>query len=166
MKNYELMVIIKPDLGIDAIEKRLAEVKNLIKAAKGEIFYEDIWGIKDFAYQMKKYDNGYYAILNFSLENSEGLVEMDKALRLDIEILRHIIVTLPKGYKPRSYAMEDENEDEEKEETNKPKKEVKKAKPAKKVTEEKKDNKEKTVKSIKNIDDKLKNIIDNPDLNF
>ncbi len=160
MKNYELMVIVQPDIGIDAIEKRIENIRKLITSQGGEIFYEDIWGFRDFAYKIKKYDNGYYAIINFTIDGQQ-IAEIDKTLRLEKEVLRYMIVVLPKGYKPRSYTIDaDENEEENKvvEKKTSPKKETKK--------KENKEKEEDKKSSIEEVDEKLKNIIDNPDLNF
>ena len=48
MNKYELMVILNPDIGIDATKKRLDEVKKLITSQKGEVVFEDDWGPQRF----------------------------------------------------------------------------------------------------------------------
>jgi small subunit ribosomal protein S6 len=191
--KYELMVIIDPDLGAPAIKKKLETIKKLIAEQKGKIFFEDIWGARDLAYSIKKKDRGYYAVLDFEGEDID-LNEIDHALKLDNEVLRHLIVRLPFGFKAKSLAeieaeVKKTKAAEKKKEEAKPSK--KKAKPveapekAEEVMEEKVEEKapeevkeeakepekpeeqeEKKTSTLEEVDEKLKHIIDNPDLNF
>ncbi|HMR01344.1 MAG TPA: 30S ribosomal protein S6 [Candidatus Gracilibacteria bacterium] len=183
MNQYELMVLLSPELGAQGTKKRLDSIRKLITSNKGEIFYEDDWGLRDMAYRIKKHDRGYYMVINFNLDPTEGdLDEIDTTCRLENEILRHMITRVPAGIEPKSYAnMEEDDEDdifgnsEETEETTKKaskpkaKKSTTKAekpstgkKEAKAAKEEKGDKEP----SLEDVDAKLKSIIDNPDLNF
>ncbi|MBU0667547.1 30S ribosomal protein S6 [Patescibacteria group bacterium] len=195
MNKYELMVLISPDIGGDAIQSRLEEIRKLITSQKGEIFFEDIWGLRDLAYNIKKHDRGYYAVFDFNLDGD--LDEVDTTCRLENEILRHMLVRLPCAYEAKSLASMEEEEEKplmeelkdapERKSTKKP---VKKVAPApaeeeageidepkaEKAKEEKEEKEEKAVKAVKadepkqpsleDVDAKLKSIIDNPDLNF
>jgi len=105
--KYELMVIINPDIGVDAIKKRLDETRKLLTAEKGgvagEIFFEDVWGTRDLAYKIKKHDKGYYAVFDFVTDPSM-IREMETALGLETEVIRHMIVRLPGAYQSLNYA--------------------------------------------------------------
>jgi len=46
MKEYELTVLIHPDLEVD-IESPIAKVREIIKSNNGEIIREDNWGKKN-----------------------------------------------------------------------------------------------------------------------
>ena len=151
--KYELMIIINPDNGETAAQKHITEIKEMIAQEGGELFYEDFWGIKDFTYKIKKHNKGYYVVLDYILDGSK-IKEIDSTLRLDNEVIRHMIVSLPFNYEPKSFS----NPEAEKEQVEAPKK-VKKEEP-KKVSAPK----EKT--ALEAVDEKLKNIIDNPDINF
>lgn len=191
MNQYELMVLLSPELGTEGTKKRLDAVRKLITSQKGEVFYEDDWGLRDLAYNIKRHDRGYYMIFDFNLDPTEGdLDEIDTTCRLENEILRHMMVKLPAGYEPESYAKVDEEDDGEEEnifgnaaEERKPARKTAKPK-AKKAKEEKSaaraesspgEKKTSTAKakkeeskepSLEDVDAKLKSIIDNPDLNF
>lgn len=190
-KKYELMVIIKADIGEDAAKKRLDEIKKLIARQKGEIFFDDVWGLRDLAYSIKKHERGFYAVLNFMML-PEMLREIDSTLRLEPEVLRHMLVVLPFKYTPKTLAVMEE-EAKVKDEARKleekpgrgrpmtlkpkeavvakpPMKEEPKVEAAKedeakpKKTAAKKEEKKET--SLEDVDAKLKSIIDNPDINF
>jgi len=180
VKKYELMVIVNPDIGTAAIAEALEEIKKLLtaKKSKGELFFEDVWGIRDLAYPIKKHDAGYYAVYDFVMLPS-GINEIDQTLRLDNNIVRHMIVNLPLKYAPKTFAqMEAERAVEaEKEAASKParrgsKPPVREVKPEAAKAEVKEENpvvKAKTNKadaSLAEVDAKLKSIIDNPDINF
>lgn len=186
-KRYELMVIINPDIGEDAIKKRIENLRGLITSAKGEIFYEEMWGLRDMTYTIKKHAKGYYVVLDFRLE-TEPLVEINRTLGLENEVLRHFIMVLPATYEPKDYTVVEEVAAEtvsaKPEKTAEPiakvaKKEVepaplvapKKAKVEAKIaekTEEEVSSKapKKKEQTLEDVDAKLKSIIDNPDINF
>ncbi|MBD3156654.1 30S ribosomal protein S6 [Candidatus Peregrinibacteria bacterium] len=96
--KYELMLILKPDLSQDDIDKQLKEIKGLIKDATGEIYHEDLWDVRDLAFTIKKYDKGYYVIYYFTLSDSQKIAEMEEELLLNNVVLRHLIVKSPKHY--------------------------------------------------------------------
>lgn len=112
-KKYELMVIVDPDIGEKAIKEHFEKLRKNIAALKGDIFYEDDWGVRDLAYQIKKRDRGYYMVLDLLLE-PEHIQEFDRKLRLDTEVLRHMLTVLSAHYKPQSYAQIVEEVEEEK----------------------------------------------------
>jgi len=98
--NYELMVIIDPGIGQTAIDKRLDSLRRQINKY-GKIFFEDIWGERDLAYNMAGNDKGYYAVFDFSFE-AEQLKEFERGLTLEPEVIRHLIIRLPLKYEPRT----------------------------------------------------------------
>jgi small subunit ribosomal protein S6 len=184
MNKYELMVIINPDVGSDAIKKRLDKIKKLITSQKGEVVFEDIWGARDLAYTIKEHDTGYYTVFNFTFEG-ESLDEIDTTLRLENEVLRHMIIKLPSVYKPKTLSELEKEEEKPKVESEvkdegskvsdeflkkSEKKPVlpKKPQPAlvKETRKKRPEVTEEEGPSLEDVDEKLKNIIDNPDLNF
>ena len=66
MKDYELTVLIHPDLEVD-IDAPLAKVRDLIKVNGGTITVEDNWGKKKLAYSIKKQDFGVYVYFEVKL---------------------------------------------------------------------------------------------------
>jgi small subunit ribosomal protein S6 len=106
MKNaenkYELMVIIDSEIGQDAVKKRLTALKKQLNE-HGEVFFEDIWGEKTLGYPMKKKTKGDYAVFNFSFDPAE-IKELEMSLKLDNEVIRHLLVKTPFKYEPKSLA--------------------------------------------------------------
>lgn len=92
MKDYELTVLIQPDLEVD-LEAPLAKVRQLIKASGGKIIREDNWGKKKLAYRINKEDFAVYVYLEASLP-AEAPLKISNTLNITDEVLRYLLVTV------------------------------------------------------------------------
>jgi len=92
MKEYELTVLIHPDLEVD-IEAPLNKVRDLIKTNGGNIIKEDVWGKKKLAYRIKKEDFAVYAYFEVSLP-AEAPLKISNILNITDDILRYLLVTV------------------------------------------------------------------------
>jgi len=95
------MVIVSPEIGEMAINKRHEAIKKSIKDFGGDVFFEEVWGLRDLAYSIKKQDQGFYIVMDVNLDPST-IKEMDRAFRLETEILRHLLIKLPNVYQPKT----------------------------------------------------------------
>lgn len=197
LSSYEMMVIVHPGIGDAKTKEELDEIRKLISANGGEVFSEDLWGLRDMSYRIRKENEGYYAVFNFRLEPVKITV-LEKALSIQNAILRFIVIKTPRNYEIKTleqYTEEAEKELLEKKEKEKEKDETRKEeravrKPVERVervakvekvekTEkkvEKKEEEEKPKKAapskkiddsrdkLSEMDDKLKSIIDDPDM--
>lgn len=91
MRQYELMMVIRPDLEEEAQKAVVEKAKGIITAGGGVVEKEDLWGKRKLAYEIKHYHDGYYAVLGFQA-GSEVPKELDRVLRITDEVLRHMIV--------------------------------------------------------------------------
>ncbi|ADL13813.1 30S ribosomal protein S6 [Acetohalobium arabaticum] len=91
MRKYETMFIVNPDLEDDATEEIVEKITDTIDENKGEISNIDKWGTKNLAYELDDHKAGYYTVVNFEGE-SETIDELERAYRLDDNILRFIIL--------------------------------------------------------------------------
>ena len=69
MKEYELTVLIHPDLEAD-LDKAFEKVRALVTDNGGEIIKEDNWGKKKLAYDIQKMSEGYFYFIHFEAETS------------------------------------------------------------------------------------------------
>ena len=92
MKEYELTVLIHPDLEID-IEAPLKKVRDLIAVSGGNIISEDIWGKKKLAYAIRKEDFAVYTYFDISLP-SEAPLKISNTLNITDEVLRYLLVAV------------------------------------------------------------------------
>lgn len=93
MRHYEVMVVLAPDLAEDGFNKYLERFKKIIENGGGSIVNDDRWGIRSLAYPIRKYDQGFYTVIEW--EGAPDLLpELDHTLRLDENVLRHMVVHL------------------------------------------------------------------------
>ncbi len=93
MNKYELMFIVKTTMESEAANTLANNYKKVITDGKGEVKNFKEMGQRKLAYEIKKQINGYYYCINFSA-SSETIKELDRRLRLDENILRHMIIKL------------------------------------------------------------------------
>ncbi len=93
-RKYELMLILPNDRSTDERAEIIETVKGEISKAKGDIHHFDEWPIRTFCYPINKYTEGYYFILNFTLD-ADKINAFDKFLRLNTDILRHVVLLEP-----------------------------------------------------------------------
>ncbi len=90
MKNYELTVLIHPDLEVD-IDAPLNKVRDIITNAGGTIVKEDNWGKKRLMYTIKKQDFAIYAYIDIQLP-ADAPLKISNTLNITDEILRYLLV--------------------------------------------------------------------------
>jgi len=108
MQEYELAILLHPDLEIDQA-KALGKVEDLIKTAEGKVLARDDWGKRKLAYPIKKQQFALYYFYHVSLP-PEGINELERGLLIMGELLRHMIVkyqAIPEADQPEA---EDESE--------------------------------------------------------
>jgi small subunit ribosomal protein S6 len=92
MRNYEIAIVLHPDLEID-IESATSKVEKIIDLAKGKIVKKDNWGKRKLAYKIKKQDWGIYVFYNVQLDPS-AVAQIEGTLRITEEVMRYLIVSL------------------------------------------------------------------------
>ena len=92
MKDYELTVLIHPDLEVD-IDAPLNKVRDIIKTAGGTITVEDNWGKKKLMYTIKKQDFAVYVYFEVKLP-ADALLKISNTLNITEEVLRYLLVTV------------------------------------------------------------------------
>jgi small subunit ribosomal protein S6 len=90
MKEYELTVLIHPDLEVD-LDAPLAKVRDIIKNAGGEIVKEDNWGKKKLAYSINREDFAVYVYMDVKLP-ADAPLKISNTLNITDEVLRYLLV--------------------------------------------------------------------------
>lgn len=92
MKEYELTVLIHPDLEAD-LETPLTKVRDIITNAGGSIIREDNWGKKKLAYAINREEFGIYIYMDVSLP-SDAPLKISNIFNITDEVLRYLLVTV------------------------------------------------------------------------
>lgn len=90
MKDYELTVLIHPDLEVD-LEKPLAKVRDIVTTAGGTIVKEDNWGKKRLAYPIKKQDFAVYVYFDVQLP-ADAPLKISNIFNITDEVIRYLLV--------------------------------------------------------------------------
>lgn len=87
MHQYELMVIISPEIDERTVAPSLDKFLAVITKDGGTIENTDIWGKRRLAYEIEKKSEGIYAVVNFTATSATAQ-ELDRQLRLSEAVLR------------------------------------------------------------------------------
>jgi small subunit ribosomal protein S6 len=87
LRNYELMVILDPDLEERTVAPSLDAYLNLVRQDGGSVEKVDVWGRRRFAYEVRKKTEGIYAVVELTAEPAT-VKELDRQLGLNESVLR------------------------------------------------------------------------------
>ena len=87
MREYEVMVILDPSLEERTVEPSLDKYLNVVRKDGGSVESVDVWGRRRLAYEIKKQNEGIYAVVNLTAEPAT-VKELDRQLGLNDSVLR------------------------------------------------------------------------------
>jgi small subunit ribosomal protein S6 len=93
MREYEIMIIAKPDLPPADITKMISKWEGIIATEGGQIIKKDDWGVRKLAYPIGKHGKGHYFVYDVAATPSP-VKELDRILKLDENVLRPLIIKL------------------------------------------------------------------------
>jgi small subunit ribosomal protein S6 len=91
MKSYETVFIARQDLTNAQVETLANTFTSVIKTHGGEVSKTEFCGLRNLAYKIKKNKKGHYTLMNISCEPA-GILEMERQMKLNEDILRHLTV--------------------------------------------------------------------------
>lgn len=112
MREYELTVLIHPDLEAD-LEPALKKVREIIVANKGSIKKEDNWGKKRLMYKIGGQEFAVYVYFEIELP-AEANAKLQSTLNITDEVLRYLLVSVDE--KVRALKAEEASSEEKEEE--------------------------------------------------
>ena len=86
-QQYELMVILNPEIDERQVAPTLDKFLKVITNDGGSVDNVDVWGKRRLAYEIQKKNEGIYAVVNFTA-TSEATQELDRQLKLNEQIMR------------------------------------------------------------------------------
>ncbi len=91
MKAYELLYIVDPAISDEARAAVMERIDGAIVNNGGVIDSVDNWGKKKLAYEIDKLTDGDYTLVDFHADPTQ-IAELDRVLRITIDVKRHMIV--------------------------------------------------------------------------
>lgn len=87
MRNYEIMVIVDPDVDDRQVQGVVEKPFEAFKAAGGTVDNVDIWGRRHLAYPIQKKTEGLYAVIDLTCEPA-SVSEMNRLMGIDEQVMR------------------------------------------------------------------------------
>src|SRR5690606_18455322 len=87
MHQYELMVILDPEIDERTVAPSLDKFLGVIRADGGTIDKVDIWGKRRLAYEINKKTEGIYAVVDMTATPA-ATIELDRQLKLSEAVMR------------------------------------------------------------------------------
>jgi small subunit ribosomal protein S6 len=96
MHQYELMVILDPEIDERTVAPSLDKFLNVIRNDGGSIDKVDVWGRRRLAYEINKKTEGIYAVVALTA-NPDATVELDRQLKLSEAVMRTKVLRAEEG---------------------------------------------------------------------
>jgi small subunit ribosomal protein S6 len=94
LRDYEVLYIVRADLDDDKVQEIIKRVNTLIEKAGGSLERTNIWGKRKLAYEVKHQKEGSYILQDFQI-GQDRIPELEAALKITEEVLRHLVVRKP-----------------------------------------------------------------------
>lgn len=114
MTNYETVLLIRQDRSPQQVETILEKYLDFIKTHKGKVVRQEIWGLRNLAYPIKKNSRAHYLCFNYQLASTDKN-ELERQLRLNEEVLRYLTIStvdLPKEPSPMMQKTDDAEQEQ------------------------------------------------------
>ena len=91
MAFYENTIIAKQDLADKDLKTIKEKYNKIINSSSGNVVKIEEWGLLNLASKIKNYKKGFYIHYKFE-GNKTTIDEMEKKIKIDREIIRHLTV--------------------------------------------------------------------------
>jgi len=95
MRQYELILIVQPDLDEETTNGVIDRVKSFIGDNGGKILKTDLWGTKELAYEINDFKQGFYVYMDVEFEPQFG-TELKQNLRYIEPVIRYLLTKIDK----------------------------------------------------------------------
>lgn len=93
MPLYETVFIARQDLSDAQVKEITDACEKIITDGEGKILKTENWGLRSLAYRIKKNRKGHYVLIE-SDTPAPAVIEMERVLRLNEDILRYMTIKL------------------------------------------------------------------------
>jgi small subunit ribosomal protein S6 len=99
MPYYENVFIARQDISSAQVDALADAFSEIITGAGGQIHRREYWGLKSLQYRIKKNRKGHFVLMNIEAA-SDAMQEMERLMRLNEDVMRHITIRteeIPEG---------------------------------------------------------------------
>jgi small subunit ribosomal protein S6 len=91
VREYELIYLIQPDATPERQKEIHSRVDEIVAQQGGMLLLRDDWGKRKLAYEIQKFQKAQYVLLSY-LGEGKIVDELERALRLDPDVVRFLTV--------------------------------------------------------------------------
>ena len=92
LRNYELMMVLLPNMEDEGIEDLLGRVNKYVDENGGSVERQEKWGsLRKLAFPINDYTEGNYILSNLRLE-PESIEQLEATLEVSENVLRHLVI--------------------------------------------------------------------------
>lgn len=91
MPLYEHVFIARQDISPQQVDAMTEQFKGLIQSMDGAVGKTEYWGLKNFAYRMKRYRKGHYVLMNVDAPPA-ALKELERQQHIHEDVLRSLTI--------------------------------------------------------------------------
>lgn len=91
MKSYEVFTVYKASLDAEEVDKNLAKIEETVTGFEGKVEKTDKMGRKKLAYEIEKFNDGYFVNQLISLP-ADKVKDLRRMLKLNENVLRTMIL--------------------------------------------------------------------------
>lgn len=93
MRDYELVMIVDPEVADEAVPATLERVQDFIAEQGGQVKEVTAWGRRKLAYPIGRSREGSYVVAQLDLD-PQRVGALEENLKLAEDVIRHLVVKL------------------------------------------------------------------------
>jgi small subunit ribosomal protein S6 len=91
LRDYELVLVIDPDIVEEDVPSAIDKVSQFITGRGGTVAGVNRWGRRKLAYPIRRHIEGNYVLTQFRLDPNQ-IAGLESSLGLVEEVIRHLVV--------------------------------------------------------------------------
>jgi small subunit ribosomal protein S6 len=112
MPYYETVFIARQELGAAQVEELTNAFTKILADNGGKVLKTESWGLRTLAYKIRKNRKGHYVLIESETE-APALLETERNMRLNEDVLRYMSVRLEEPSKGQSKILDKNRDDDE-----------------------------------------------------
>ncbi|MCK5517849.1 MAG: 30S ribosomal protein S6 [Alphaproteobacteria bacterium] len=110
MALYETVFIARQDISAKQVDDLAVVFGKIVNDNGGELKNTESWGLRTFAYKIKKNRKGHYTLMHFDAPH-KAIAEMERNMGLNEDVLRFMTVSIDKLPECPSAIMKNTDDD-------------------------------------------------------
>ena len=91
MALFEHVIILKQNLSSNELSNELKNHSDLVSELKGNVVYQESWGMRNLAYPIKNNKKAFYEFMNLEMPQ-ENIDLMNSKLNLNENVIRYLSI--------------------------------------------------------------------------